>query len=473
MEFTFETIGTNTFLTYVGYINEFDGFSLKMLEHNEIEGVLPFSYIQENMKKKIRYVITSYETLESYIRRPLPLHKILNILESIARTALELDEYMLYMNGIVLEPAYMYTEIGTGNTRMVYLPVKKAENIDIFGFLRGLLGRVQYETPESAVCILKLSNDINSGEITSLRQFLDAMKGAKKECRVPHQKAVEIPAVEQPVLETQAPVKVQEPAFTVPVMQQPVEEKGEIQKKKDKKSFKLFGGEKKKKETSKQKIKDSKAVSPGFAIPGMEQSYSAPEASVIAGLPEPEIKADKPSSAETSAGKKGFSAFKKKKKPGADPKMQLEPVQQASTPVNMRNVPQKENEAEAAFDFGGTIILQPDDEVTVVEGFGTDERQGASYILRRANGQKMYLEQEITKIGRESAYVDFYIGDNLKIGRSHAEIIRKGQGYFIKDNHSKNHTYVNQRVVAGDELVKLCDGDLITLANEVFEYHGN
>ena len=71
MEFTFEAIGTNTFLTYMADIEEFDEFSMKMLEHNEIEGILPFSYLQENRKKKIRYAITSYETLESYIRRPL------------------------------------------------------------------------------------------------------------------------------------------------------------------------------------------------------------------------------------------------------------------------------------------------------------------------------------------------------------------------------------------------------------------
>ena len=150
MEFTFEAIGTNTFLTYMADIEEFDEFSMKMLEHNEIEGILPFSYLQENRKKKIRYAITSYETLESYIRRPLSLPKILNILESIARTALELEEYMLYMNGIVLEPSYMYTEIGTGKTRLVYLPVKNTGNIDVFGFLRNLLGTIQYEAPENA-----------------------------------------------------------------------------------------------------------------------------------------------------------------------------------------------------------------------------------------------------------------------------------------------------------------------------------
>ena len=161
MEFTFEAIGTNTFLTYMADIGEFDEFSMKMLENNQIEGILPFSHIQENRKKKIRFSITSYETLDSYIRRPLSLSKILNIIESVARSALELEEYMLYMNGIVLEPAYMYTEIGTGKTRLIYLPLKNTENIDVFGFLRKLLGTIQYESPENAVCILKISNDIN------------------------------------------------------------------------------------------------------------------------------------------------------------------------------------------------------------------------------------------------------------------------------------------------------------------------
>ena len=50
MEFTFEAIGTNTFLTYMADIGEFDEFSMKMLENNQIEGILPFSHIQEKRK---------------------------------------------------------------------------------------------------------------------------------------------------------------------------------------------------------------------------------------------------------------------------------------------------------------------------------------------------------------------------------------------------------------------------------------
>lgn len=458
MDFTFEVIGTNTFLTYMADIGEFDEFSMKMLENNQIEGILPFSYIQENRKKKVRFSITSYETLDSYIRRPLSLPKILNILESIAKAALELDEYMLYMKGIVLDPAYMYTEIGSGKTRLVYLPVKNAENMDVFGFLRSLLGMIQYETPENAVCILRISNDINSGKINGLEQLLEAVREAEAGNRKNRTEKAEIPEAPRAVIEEPAPVIQTAPIPVIPEIPQPVKAEEEKTKAKAKKSFGLFGGEKKEKTKPKKKKTNVKTVAPGFAIPGMEPAVSAPEASAAA-----EIRTDE----EVTGGKKGFSGFKKKVKNEPAP-VRKNAVEINDSPMRIPDYPVRE---EKRLDFGRTIISQPDDEVTVVEGCAENAGQHIFYILRRSNGQKMYLEQDITKIGRESAYVDFYIGDNLQIGRSHAEIIRRGENFFIKDNNSKNHTYVNGRIVVGEELVQLKAGDTITLANEIFEYH--
>lgn len=200
-------------------------------------------------------------------------------------------------------------------------------------------------------------------------------------------------------------------------------------------------------------------ISPGFAIPGMGPEITTPPVADAVEIPV---------SSEIQGGKKGFTGFKKKAKTES-----ASVVRKGAFPMEapLMNIPDYPLKEEKKLDFGKTIISQPDDEVTVVEGCGENPGQHISYILRRANGQKMYLEQNITKIGRESAYVDFYIGDNLQIGRSHAEIIRRGQDFFIKDNNSKNHTYVNGRIVVGEELVQLKAGDTITLANEVFEYH--
>lgn len=42
--------------------------------------------------------------------------------------------------------------------------------------------------------------------------------------------------------------------------------------------------------------------------------------------------------------------------------------------------------------------------------------------------------------------------------------------YYIRDNHSTNHTYVNGRMVQVDQEERLKDGDQILLGNESFEF---
>lgn len=495
MKFIYETVGTTTFLTCMAPTDEFDSFSLKMLEHNEVDGLLPFSSILENRMRKIRYAITSYETLESYISRPLPLANILNILESIAAAEAELEEYMLSPGGIVAEPSHMYTEIGTGKTRLVYLPVKECGQTDLFSFLRGLPGSVQYADPESAVCVLKISNEINSGKITGISGFLETVREAKRNLSgTGKQKAGameserylqgergqrEGPQKESVPKEAQRPapawkngggglpVPEKDPAVSFPVpdiLNQQTAKKE--QEKGEPSGFHLFGGKKKpeeegkKKKQKEEKKPEKRMASPGFAIPGMDQ------APAVAIEQEPK---------EPAKEKKGFLNFKRKEK-GKTP----ENAADAQIPASF--LPQdavRSKEAyrmdpiqpqEAGLDFGSTILAQPDDELTMVDGYAEAPEAGIACLLRRANGQRMYLEQEITRIGRESAYVDFYIGDNLRIGRSHAEIIRKGDTYYIRDNHSKNHTYVNGQMVTGEEMVPLKVGDVIMLANEAFEY---
>lgn len=498
MDFTYETVGTTTFLTYMAQKEDLDEFSLKMLEHNEIEGLLPFSSIQENRMRRIRYAITSYETLGSYICRPLSLEKILNILESISKAAIELEEYMLYPDGIILDSSYMYTEIGSGKTRLIYLPLKATGRPDVFAFLKELMGKMQYETPESAVCILKIINEINGGRIAGIEQFLEAVRGAKREKNGSRKQAESKPSSRQKSYE-EAPQPTQQPVHSenfssglqpgstlgqrempqIPVALTPEKEEPEN---KGKAKIGFFGGgkkpkkeEKKKEEKRKKQKEEGKPITPGFAIPGME-APPIPVASPPVNQPQaalPIVQKQEP-----VAGKKGVFSLNLKKKGKETPDLEMLKAQgqkaqeEVSLPV-YGSTPLKAAQLSAAgLDFGRTIVEEPDNEVTVVEGC---EEQGSkiAYLLRRANGQKMYLEQDVTRIGRESAYVDFYIGDNLRIGRSHAEIIRKGDTYYIKDNHSKNHTYINNRMVTGDEMVALRPGDIIMLANEILEYREN
>ena len=91
-------------------------------------------------------------------------------------------------------------------------------------------------------------------------------------------------------------------------------------------------------------------------------------------------------------------------------------------------------------------------------------------LQRRSNGQKIAINKSSFKIGSNGGYVDFYIGDNGAIGAMHAEIQKKDGSYYIRDLNSLNHTFVNRKIVNAGELAELHSGDIITLADEDFEF---
>lgn len=484
MEFKIETIGTSTFLSCEIRNEETNTFALKMIENNEISGILPFSCIQKDRIKTLRYSITSRETLEAYICRPLPISKIWNIWESIAAAVLELEAYMLDTDGLVLDMSYMYTEIRSGKTELVYVPVKGVEGGQAFEFLKDFPAKIQYEDPENAVSILKISNEINSGKITEIKSLLDAIKKAKeeserkdgrklpdmgKESNVQQQafsaefngqnvNAVEREAVQQSKQETgrtnlnsvRAEQEIVHPAEDAQIQQGSVEHK---KASKEKKSFSFFGKDK----TEKNKKAVSQPVIPGFAIPGMDAEQ------IIA----PAKQEEKKEEVKQDSHKKGIFGFSKKDKAKTAVPEAKEDIAQAAVSVSE----QPAVKSRPRLDFGQTVIYEPEDDATVIDGL--EEPMGISYLLRRSNGQKMYLEKEIVKIGRESAYVDLYIGDNPRVGRNHAEVIKKENRYFIKDNNSKNHTFVNGQMVEGGAAIELHSGDEVTFANESFTFYEN
>lgn len=114
------------------------------------------------------------------------------------------------------------------------------------------------------------------------------------------------------------------------------------------------------------------------------------------------------------------------------------------------------------------MINQNNSVVTVMldeNGLDSNEPARAS-ITRAANNQKMYMDKDVLKIGKESDYVDFYIGNNPTISRAHADIIRKDGNYYIRDNNSKNHTYVNGEMIPPSQLIPIGNNTKIMLSNE-------
>lgn len=113
--------------------------------------------------------------------------------------------------------------------------------------------------------------------------------------------------------------------------------------------------------------------------------------------------------------------------------------------------------ADSATQFGGSPV-------------STSTGKPKAKLIRVLNGEEIFVDKPVFRIGKERSYVDCFIADNGAISRSHADIISRNGRVFICDKNSKNGTYVNGSAIAPETEVELFAGDCIRLANEEFQF---
>ena len=117
--------------------------------------------------------------------------------------------------------------------------------------------------------------------------------------------------------------------------------------------------------------------------------------------------------------------------------------------------------------FNETTVLSafPGGETTVL---GAMPGVVEPVLTRVKTGERIVINKPVFRIGKERSYVDYFIGDNTAISRSHANVHTDNGEYFIEDTNSTNHTYVNGKIISSNVKVKMVSGDKIRLANEDF-----
>ena len=93
------------------------------------------------------------------------------------------------------------------------------------------------------------------------------------------------------------------------------------------------------------------------------------------------------------------------------------------------------------------------------------------YLIRKSSFDRTDINKPVFRIGKERSYVDCFVANNNAVSRIHADIITRNNCYFVKDENSTNGTYVNGNRLSPNEEVQVFDGDIITFANEKFEFH--
>lgn len=117
-----------------------------------------------------------------------------------------------------------------------------------------------------------------------------------------------------------------------------------------------------------------------------------------------------------------------------------------------------------------TVLGQPDwgdEEATTVLGV-VKPKIIYPYLIRESTQERVDVDKDIFIIGKGKAS-DYIVVGNNAVSRNHITVITRDGHYYISDNHSTNHTYINDEQIESDKEYEITSGDKIVLGNEEFK----
>lgn len=539
-EFKYENQGASSFLVYqLKEEDVLDNISLNMLTSNKAKGLASTNYMQMDTQRFIRYTITGKITANQFFARPVTKQSFMGIFKGITEAMVSAEEYMLDPACILLDLNQIYTDVSTGETECICLPVEnEKEQKDQREFLKSVMFQAQFENPEEGSYVTRILNYLNSIPVFSSLDFLNLlteMEREGKKDRTPLASAAKeslqqgvagfgnavanssvggaaASFFEQSSLSPAGALKqdnaVEEAIPDIPVPDDiPKEErislfyllqhynnnrakeymaqqkqlkarkealkKIELAKKGGKKksaaSFNLPGGKAK---TASAAPKAKKPASGGFSfqVPGKESGKDKPgeDLSGIKSLPNAPINSQgNPAGNPKVSAPVGSGMNIPKNNPSA-----AKGTLQSTKPSPLFSN-QQEAVGNGGRNFGDTTVLHSGfrgEETSVLNYTKAPDTPKQPYLLRIKNGERIPITGNIFRLGKEEKFVDYVIHDNEAISRSHANIISRNGQYFLQDNNSTNHSFLNGQQCVSNVELPLQDKASIRLGNEEFQF---
>ncbi|WP_029323638.1 DUF6382 domain-containing protein [Butyrivibrio sp. AE3004] len=136
-------------------INDDNLFQYRMLENNEIEGLLPFSLRNMDGQYKLYYEMDSKQSIKNkYIRQKMDYEKLKSFLGDFIQTAKNLGDYLLDPGHIVLSPETIFEEFSSGKYYFTYDP--SIEKMFDRSFIESLMEYVEMKDDRAQDLLYKL-----------------------------------------------------------------------------------------------------------------------------------------------------------------------------------------------------------------------------------------------------------------------------------------------------------------------------
>ena len=528
MQFSYENQNSSSFLVCeLAENEELDTLGMGMLTNNQIPGILPVTFVQMDDKRFLRFNISSKISLSDLFSGSVNRTRLLNIFSSLCEAFSNTGDYLLDNGMFLLDAEHMYADVTTGKTRLVYLPIEREiEEPDITALIKEMMLSVSYDETENTGYIAKLMNYLNSVGKVDLKKlaeilqelkvdaFMEGTDGVTREVQQAHQQTAQ--PVQQPAYQyqQQQPVyqEYQQPAYHQSTYQQPMQkqiyEQPVYQDPIQTVQNPIYQGE-----ANQPQLQNRPSFSSGTTVlgKGAFNSLTSEQNSKTVEAKQDAVQ-EQAAQSEPAAKRRGLFGFARRSdnraKEAAAVQERQKPAQSSERAgnygsnleprqyVRRQEFNPESNQQPRSVNFnaermnqGQQMQLRERNDTVALkqvnrQGSGTTILNGGaggfavssgqyvpSLILRRERtGQEMRISKSIFHIGAEQSYADFYIPDNDAISSSHADIIVRGNKYYIKDTNSLNHTYLNGELLTSNMEYSLRSGDTIVLANEPFEF---
>ena len=452
-EYTVITQGNAIYLEgKLGDEEQLDEVDRGMLVSNQIAGFLPLSVQWVNGNCRLLYNITGLTPLEQAARILENETRLTNFFLSLCKVEKECDEYLLNPRKIDLEPGVVYLG-ADGKAFVLYRPVEAAgqkyDPMELTHFVFRLIGQ---QMPRDSRILNVLSRQLLYGGSFSFAELEPKLKEKPVMEKIPEPVQEETPRYEErhpiqakpyvppkPVMEPPKPeIPKQEPVVPEPAQDNPFAQSGnpsaEVQPK----------NEKPQKENKKAEKKPEKKSGGLFGLFGGKKDKKK------AGSEEQE------------------NPFQQKEEPPQAAQKAEMPRAQRPAPVSAPMQAPAAPKVEA----GRTVLLSGSENggttKTMVMGSGTTGA-GELYLVQKDTNQYIHVTHTNFHIGRAENIVDYTVQTrNHYLGNDHAYILLDGGNYYIVDNNTQNHTYLNERRLEPSKPTLFHAGDTIRMADVVF-----
>lgn len=523
VSFRNRNFGDEQFLTYnIDNEADLDEEVLDYLEEEEPEGIVPVIFDDsEEEFDTFSYNITNKIHLADLSNQEVSAEMVLMVLRGMVITLSNMAEYRIPLSYLVLHRNYIYID-SDYKVEFICIPLEDMqEDVDINNFLRSFLSNIRFDSTENGDYVAKLLTYINTPAIFTLRNLLSLVEElmddygieipddnddgltvdyeevleeeeAKEDLEEPvveevaEEDAEEIPEeiFEEPVSEEVSEVASEpEVDFNVPLNDYEEEdytismadEEDEEEAVAEEPDIEEDGVDQAALEEAKdlinrikqQVMEEKKNNNTNILNPGAKdtEEYKTQDSSSTVMHDDLDDFLEAREKEEKLAPKEQGIKMKKSIKVNRASIVNSNKEEQALSDEEEARIAEAQEAAEAE-DNSGSILSQTISATGLLKGATVPKAN--PYLIRVNTEDRIMITKQVFKIGKASMGVDYSVRGNGAVSRVHAVISNRDDVYYIKDNKSTNHTYVNGKVVDEGNEELLTHDSKIMLGDEEF-----